>query len=159
MIISVMTQKSFCDKIKSWIKTAIQFTQPSFLHPQHFFLILKKLIISLSFLNSQLPRLIRVAFIACLLVLIFSHLTDSAQGKREIVAAAAAAIWVRFYYNRCVCSHAPQKPIVIIRFWKVLLSIVAHTPTLNLEMLKLEKKKKKFTKASEVFVIFNPRIG
>ncbi|XP_070501617.1 probable chitinase 10 [Chironomus tepperi] len=32
----------------------------------------------------MLPRLIRLAFLACILLLIFSHLTDSAQEKRRI---------------------------------------------------------------------------
>lgn len=49
------------------------------------------------------PRLLRVAFVACLLVLIFSHFTDSAQGKRAATETKARA---RCEHNALVVQRA-----------------------------------------------------
>lgn len=61
------------------------------------------------FINFQLPpRLLRVAFVACLLVLIFSHFTDSAQGKQAGTETKARA---RCEHNRrslCMRGTAVQ---------------------------------------------------
>lgn len=61
---------------------------------QYFFLI-----------NFQLPpRLLRVAFVACLLVLIFSHFTDSAQGKQAVTETKTRAR--REHNRRSLCMRS-----------------------------------------------------